>query len=55
MKTLLTCGFALAAAVLAVPADAQITFYAGEGFHGPSFTTNGPIRNLDGSRFNDRA
>src|SRR5206468_8005690 len=36
-------------------AAAQVTFYAGEGFHGPSFRADRPIGNFDRLGFNDRA
>lgn len=35
--------------------DAQVTFYAREGFQGRSFSTEEQIRNFEGSGFNDRA
>ena len=45
----------VAAAVGAASAAAQLTLYEGENFHGHSFTANGPVSNLDGTGFNDRA
>jgi uncharacterized protein YcfJ len=44
-----------AAVLLAQHAAAQVTLYAAEGFRGSTFTTNGPVANLDGTGFNDRA
>ncbi len=45
----------VAAALGAAHAAAQVTLYQGENFHGRSFTANGPVSNLDGTGFNDRA
>jgi uncharacterized protein YcfJ len=45
----------VASVVLAAQAHAQLTLYEGEDFHGRSFSVNGPISNLDGTGFNDRA
>jgi uncharacterized protein YcfJ len=52
-----TLKIALAAAgiALATQAMAQITLYAGEGFRGPAFTADKPIRDFDPYGFNDRA
>ena len=47
MKNLQIAIFGLGAALLAPLASAQVTFYEQEGFHGRTFTTNGPIYNLD--------
>jgi uncharacterized protein YcfJ len=47
--------FGIAAALLAPLAAAQVTLYEQEGFHGRTFTANGPVYNLDQSGFNDRA
>jgi hypothetical protein len=44
-----------AAALGAASAAAQLTLYEGENFHGRSFAANGPVSNLDGTGFNDRA
>ncbi|MFO1397159.1 MAG: beta/gamma crystallin-related protein [Burkholderiales bacterium] len=46
---------AVAAACAAMGASAEVTFYAGEGFHGPSFVADGPVRNFERQGFNDRA
>src|ERR1700742_4393712 len=56
-KTSLLLSGALAAAGLmaASNAMADITFYAGENFNGPSFTTERQVRNLERYGFNDRA
>ena len=45
----------VAAALGAAQAAAQLTLYEGENFHGRSFAANGPVSNLDGTGFNDRA
>jgi uncharacterized protein YcfJ len=45
----------VAVALVAAQAAAQLTLYQGENFHGRSFTANGPVSNLDGTGFNDRA
>lgn len=42
-------------ALLSAPVAAQVTLYEQEGFHGRTFTANGPIYNLDKLGFNDRA
>ncbi len=55
MKKLLFASLGISAALLAPLAAAQVTFYEQEGFRGRTFTTNGPINNLDHSGFNDRA
>lgn len=47
--------FSLAAALVAGPAAAQVTLYEQEGFHGRTFSANGPVYDLDRSGFNDRA
>jgi uncharacterized protein YcfJ len=46
---------AAAMMLIATAATAQITLYASENFRGPTFTANGPVTNLDGTGFNDRA
>ena len=46
---------ALAAALVASVATAQVTLYQGERFYGPTFTTSGNVYNLDRAGFNDRA
>lgn len=56
-KTSLLLSGALAAAGLmaASNAMADITFYAGENFNGPSFTTERQVRDMERYGFNDRA
>jgi uncharacterized protein YcfJ len=46
---------ALALALLAGVATAQVTLYSQERFHGRAFSANQPIYNLDHTGFNDRA
>jgi len=46
---------ALAAAVFATQASAQVTFYEREGFEGRSFGTEQQVRNFERHGFNDRA
>ena len=46
---------AAASLALALPALAQVTFYAREGFAGRSYSTPRAISNLNNSGFNDRA
>ena len=55
MKSRMKALFAVAAMLTATAAAAQITLYATDGFHGPTFTATGPVPNLDGTGFNDRA
>ncbi len=55
MKKLLYTAIGIGAALTASVATAQVTFYEQENFHGRTFTSNGPISNLDRSGFNDRA
>ena len=55
MKHLVTAGFLIAAATIAPPAAAQITFYSGDGFRGRSFTANAEAANFAPFGFNDRA
>jgi len=55
MKRPIVAAVSLGAALLAPLAIAQVTFYEQEGFHGRTYSTNGPIYNLDRSGFNDRA
>jgi len=45
----------VAAIGLATQAVAQLTLYQGEGFRGPAFSTDRPVRNFDRIGFNDRA
>ena len=46
---------ALAAALFAGVASAQVTLYGQEGMRGRSFVAGGPVENLQGTGFNDRA
>ncbi len=55
MKTQMKLAVAVAATCAAVGASAEVTFYAGEGFHGPSFTADRPVGNFERQGFNDRA
>ena len=55
MKRALFAAIGLLAIVFVQHARAQVTFYEQEGFRGRTFTANGPVDNLDGSGFNDRA
>ncbi len=55
MKSMLKPALLAAGCLLAAQASAQVTFYAGEGFHGPSFTTDRPVWNFERFGFNDRA
>ncbi|MEO8487242.1 MAG: beta/gamma crystallin-related protein [Betaproteobacteria bacterium] len=45
----------VAAVFFAGVASAQVTLYGAEGMRGPAFTASGPVGNLQGSGFNDRA
>ena len=55
MHIALKTALAMAGLALSTLAAAQVTFYEHEGFHGRTFTADGPIRNLDHTGFNDRA
>jgi uncharacterized protein YcfJ len=55
MHTTLKATVALAAAMLAAQASAEITFYQREGFAGRAFTTYETIINLDRYGLNDKA
>ena len=55
MNSILRSTLALAAAVFATHALAQVTLYEDEGFSGRSFTTAQPVGNLERFGFNDRA
>lgn len=55
MKKFQIAIFGLSAALLAPFVSAQVTLYDQEGFHGRTFSANGPIYNLDKLGFNDRA
>jgi uncharacterized protein YcfJ len=46
---------ALTAALCAGAASAQVTLYGQEGMRGRAFTVGGPVENLQGTGFNDRA
>jgi uncharacterized protein YcfJ len=46
---------ALACALFAGAASAQVTLYGQEGMRGRAFTAGGPVENLQGTGFNDRA
>ena len=55
MNTTLKLAAAVAATCAAMGASAEVTFYAGEGFHGPSFVADRPVGNFERQGFNDRA
>lgn len=55
MKALLTTTLALAAALLAGRASADVTFYEHDNFGGRAFTANEPVDNFRRFGFNDRA
>ena len=55
MRRALQALIGVAAIGLAAQAAAQLTLYQGEGFRGPAFSTDRPIRNFDRIGFNDRA
>lgn len=55
MRTILKTSLAIAAALLAAQASAQITFYESERYGGRSFTAQGAVKNLQRQGFNDRA
>ena len=55
MKKILVVTVGLACALAATFAAAQVTLYQSERFYGRTFTTNGPVPNLDRLGFNDRA
>lgn len=55
MKHPVTIALGLAAALVTAQASAQVTFYAAEGFRGPSFTASGEAPNFEPFGFNDRA
>ncbi len=55
MRQSLTASLAMAAIVFATQAMAQITFYAGEGLRGPTFTADRTVPNFADTGFNDRA
>jgi uncharacterized protein YcfJ len=54
MRTTLKALVGVAAIGLAGQAAAQLTLYQGEGFRGPVFSTDRPVRNFDRTGFNDR-
>ena len=55
MNKTLRAALCVAGLVAATSAAAQVTFYAREGFRGPSFTADGPVRNFEREGFNDMA
>ena len=55
MKTYALTTFGIVAALFASAATAQVTLYQQESFHGPVFSTNNSVNNLDRLGFNDRA
>ena len=55
MKTYTLAALGIITALFASLAAAQVTLYQGEGFRGPTFSTDNPISNLDHFGFNDRA
>jgi len=55
MKTFAPAALGIMTVLLASIATAQVTLYQREGFHGPPFSTNNAINNLDRYGFNDRA
>lgn len=55
MNAMLKNALAVAAAVIATHAVAQVTFYEHDGFQGRSFTTQRQIGDLERYGFNDRA
>ncbi len=55
MRMSLKAGLAVAGIAVAATAAAQVTFYAGEGFRGQSFTADNTVGNMDRTGFNDRA
>jgi uncharacterized protein YcfJ len=55
MNSSLKVVLAAAGVAFASQASAQLTLYAGEGFHGPAFPVSGTVWNFDRTGFNDRA
>jgi uncharacterized protein YcfJ len=55
MRTILKALVGVAAIGVATQAAAQLTLYQNEGFRGPVFATDKPVRNFDRTGFNDRA
>ena len=55
MNTLHRSTLALATALLALPAWAQITFYENDDYRGRAFSTSRPVTNFSRLGFNDRA
>jgi uncharacterized protein YcfJ len=55
MNTLLRNALVVAGMAMATQASAEVSLYAGEGFSGPSFSTERQIGNLERQGFNDRA
>lgn len=55
MSTTLRSAIALAAALMAAQAGAQVTFYENDGYQGRSFTADRQVENFNSYGFNDRA
>ncbi len=55
MKTTFRIILAITSLLVVQHVAAQIVFYEYEGFRGRTFAANGPVSNLDGTGFNDRA
>lgn len=55
MKSILKSALAISAAVFAIHASAQVTFYEHDNFEGRAFATQDPVRNFKRFGFNDRA
>jgi hypothetical protein len=55
MKWKLKSALGAASLVLASQAMAQVTFYEDDGFRGPAFSTDRPVRDFVRRGFNDRA
>src|SRR5260221_12307913 len=55
MRTTLKALIGVAAIGVATQAAAELTLYQNEGFRGPVFSTDRPVRNFDRTGFNDRA
>lgn len=55
MRTVLKTLLAVAGIALAAQAGAQVRMFSERGFNGQEFSVTGPMRNLDGTGFNDKA
>src|SRR5258705_13328065 len=55
MRRTLQAVIGVAAICVAAQAAAELTLYQNEGFRGPVFSTDRPVRNFDRTGFNDRA